>query len=168
MVTCAITSCKNTSAKISKNTHGITFHRFPKDKGRRRQWEVAVNREEQWTSTASSAVCSEHFEASDFYLTERGLRKLSCDAVPSINISACQPVEPTIADLEPVDIHPNDTEEVINLKYKVRRLEVLAESRRRKVQVLWQTKRRLRIRLARMKIILKHLISAKKDKVTEM
>lgn len=40
-----------------------------------------------WTSTASSTVCSEHFEAADFYLTESGLRRLAIDSVPSINIS---------------------------------------------------------------------------------
>lgn len=61
--------------------------RFPRDKARRKQWEVAVNREEDWSSTESSAVCSEHFDASDFYLTESGLRRLSCEAVPLHNIS---------------------------------------------------------------------------------
>lgn len=28
MVSCAVANCKNTSAKISKNKDGITFHRF--------------------------------------------------------------------------------------------------------------------------------------------
>lgn len=60
--------------------------RFPRDKERRRLWEQAVDRRD-WTSTASSTVCSEHFEAGDFYLTESGLRRLAIDCVPSINIS---------------------------------------------------------------------------------
>lgn len=61
--------------------------RFPRDKERRKQWEVAVNREVEWSSTSSSAVCSEHFNTEDFYLTESGLRRLSMEAVPALNIS---------------------------------------------------------------------------------
>ncbi|XP_052752096.1 THAP domain-containing protein 2-like [Galleria mellonella] len=164
MVSCAVSNCKNTSGKISKNKDGITFHRFPRDKERRRQWEVAVNREEEWSSTASSAVCSEHFEANDFYLTESGLRRLSVDAVPSINISPCQAPEPTISKLQPIDVTPTDTEEVIKLKYRVRRLEVIAESRKRQLNLMWQRKRRLRKKLEQMKCLIKHLIKNKRDK----
>ncbi|KAM3961944.1 uncharacterized protein ACR2FA_004034 [Aphomia sociella] len=163
MVSCAVSNCKNTSGKISKNKDGITFHRFPRDKERRRHWEVAVNREEEWSSTSSSAVCSEHFEANDFYLTESGLRRLSVDAVPAINISPCQAPEPTISKLQPIDITPTDTEEVIKLKYKVRRLEVIAESRKRRLNLMWQRKRRLRKKLERMKCMVKHLIRNKRD-----
>lgn len=60
--------------------------RFPRDPDRKRLWEIAVNREE-WSATLSSAVCSEHFHAKDFYITVSGLRRLSIEAVPSINIS---------------------------------------------------------------------------------
>lgn len=63
------------------------LRRFPRDSERRKQWEIAVNREENWASTSSSAVCSEHFNAEDFYLTESGLRRLSMNAVPALNIS---------------------------------------------------------------------------------
>ncbi|XP_059049810.1 THAP domain-containing protein 2-like [Achroia grisella] len=162
MVSCAISNCKNSSAKISKNKDGITFHRFPRDKERRQQWEVAVNREQEWSSTTSSAVCSEHFEANDFYLTESGLRRLTVDAVPSINISPCQEPEPTISKLQPVDITPTDTEEIIELKYKVRRLEMIAESRKRRLNLMWQRKRRLRKKVERMKCLIKHLIKNKR------
>lgn len=61
--------------------------RFPRDKDRRKQWEVAVNRENEWTSTESSVVCCEHFDIKDFYLTDSGLRRLSLEAIPSLNIS---------------------------------------------------------------------------------
>ncbi|KAJ8732357.1 hypothetical protein PYW08_015087 [Mythimna loreyi] len=162
MVSCAVANCKNTSAKISKNKDGITFHRFPRDKGRRKQWELAVNREEAWSSTASSAVCSEHFEAKDFYLTESGLRRLSVEAVPAINISPCQELEPTISRVEPIDILPTDSEEVIKLKYKVHRLEIIAETRKKRLNLMWQGKRRLRKKLERMKLLIKHLIINKK------
>ncbi|KAG6459667.1 THAP domain-containing protein 2 [Manduca sexta] len=162
MVSCAIATCRNTSAKISKNKDGITFHRFPRDKERRRQWEVAVNREKEWSSTLSSAVCSEHFVAVDFYLTESGLRRLSMEAVPTINISPCQEPEPTITVTKPVDIKPTDTEEVIQLKHKVRRLEVIAESRKKRLNLMWQSKRRLKKKLERMACLIKNLIKIKK------
>uniref|UniRef100_A0A2H1WUK2 SFRICE_037746 n=1 Tax=Spodoptera frugiperda TaxID=7108 RepID=A0A2H1WUK2_SPOFR len=163
MVSCAVASCRNTSAKISKNKDGITFHRFPRDKERRKQWELAVNREEEWSSTASSAVCSEHFETKDFYLTESGLRRLSVEAVPAINISPCQEPEPTISRVQPVDIQPTDSEEVIQLKYKVHRLEIIAENRKKRMNLMWQGKRRLRKKLERMKCLVKHLIKNKKE-----
>ncbi|XP_063821272.1 THAP domain-containing protein 2-like [Ostrinia nubilalis] len=158
MVTCAVANCKNTSGKFSKNKDGITFHRFPRDKARRKKWEVAVNREQDWNSTESSAVCSEHFDASDFYLTESGLRRLSCEALPMYNISPCQPLKATISEVEPVDIKPTDSEEVIKLKYKVRRLEAIAESRKRRLNLMWQRKKRLRKKLEQMRTYVKHLI----------
>ncbi|XP_034824585.1 THAP domain-containing protein 1-like [Maniola hyperantus] len=158
MVNCAVQSCRNTSAKLKKDKHGITFHRFPRDPDRRRQWEVSVNREKKWTSTTSSVVCSEHFDAQDFYLTESGLRRLCINAVPSINISICQTPAPTISNQPIVDIKPTDTEEVIQLKLKVRRLEVIAENRKRRLYLLWQGRKRLRKKLDSMKTIIKHLI----------
>ncbi|XP_026329014.1 THAP domain-containing protein 2-like [Hyposmocoma kahamanoa] len=162
MVTCAVVNCKNTSAKTSKNKDGITFHRFPRDKERRRLWEQAVDRRD-WTSTASSTVCSEHFEARDFYLTESGLRRLAIDSVPSINISPCQQPEPTISQIEPIDLKPTDTEEVIQLKYRVKRLEAIAENRKRRLNLMWQSRRRLKKKMDRMKCMIKHLIKNRKD-----
>lgn len=163
MVNCAVANCKNTSTKISKNKDGITFHRFPRDKERRKKWEVAVNREEEWTSTPSSAVCSEHFNTEDFYLTESGLRRLSLEALPVLNISPCQDPEPTISRIQPVDIKPTDSEEVIQLKHKVRRLEIIAENRRKRLNIMWQGRNRLRKKLDRMKCMVKHLIMNKRD-----
>ncbi|CAK1603747.1 unnamed protein product [Parnassius mnemosyne] len=166
MVGCVVSNCKNSSGKISKHKNGITFHRFPRDKNRKYQWEIAVNREEGWCSTSSSAVCSEHFATNDFYLTESGLRRLSLNAVPSINISPCQEPEPTICIMEPGNVNPTDSEEVVKLKYKVRRLEALAEMRKRRLNLMWQSKRRLRKKLAQMKCLVKHLI--KNEQYKEM
>ncbi|XP_013134309.1 PREDICTED: THAP domain-containing protein 5-like [Papilio polytes] len=158
MVSCVVIRCRNCSGKISKNKDGITFHRFPRDKVRKRKWEIAVNREAGWSSSTSSTVCSEHFITKDFYLTESGLRKLSQDAVPSINISACQDYEPTICNSETVVINSNDSEEVLQLKCKVRRLEELAEFRKRKLNHMVRGKKRLKKKYAQMKYLLKHLI----------
>ncbi|XP_013185203.2 THAP domain-containing protein 1 [Amyelois transitella] len=164
MVSCAVASCKNSSAKISKNKDGITFHRFPRDKDRCQQWVVAVNREQGWAATSSSAVCSEHFLTQDFYLTDSGLRRLSVNAIPVINISACQAPEPTISKLPPIDINPTDTDEVIQLKHKVRRLEIIAENRKRRLNLMWQRKKRLRKKIERLKGLLRHLVKVKKAK----
>lgn len=71
------------------------LYRFPLDKERLKRWEIAVNRDHDWTPTSSSVVCSEHFDASNFYLTESGLRRLSREAVPSINISVSKETRST-------------------------------------------------------------------------
>ncbi|XP_026486061.2 THAP domain-containing protein 2-like [Vanessa tameamea] len=166
MVCCAVTMCKNTSTKISKNKDGITFHRFPRDPDRRCLWEIAVNREDEWSASAFSAVCSEHFDIKDFYITEGGLRRLSVDAVPCVNISACQIPKPTFSNL-PIDVKPSDSDEVMKLKFKVNRLEIIAENRKRRLHMMWQGRRRLRKKLERMKCIIKHLIRYKEDKLSE-
>ncbi|XP_063532107.1 THAP domain-containing protein 1-like [Cydia strobilella] len=161
MVSCAVTNCKNTSVKITKHTNGITFHRFPRDKKRRRQWEVAVDRE-NWSATASSAVCSEHFDAKDFYVTDSGLRRLSVEAVPVINISICQPRAQTVTELQPADISPTDSDEVIKLKYKLRRLEIVSSNRKRRIYELWKSNKKFKKKLQQMKAVIKHLIQNKK------
>ncbi|GBP61217.1 hypothetical protein EVAR_37483_1 [Eumeta japonica] len=75
----------------------------------------------------------------------------------------CQSPKPTISKWEPVYIGPDDSEEVVKLKHKVRRLEVIAENRKRRLNLMWQSKRRLRKKLERMKTVIKHLIRIKKD-----
>lgn len=82
-------------------------------------------------------------------------------------LKACQAPEPTISNLLPIDVSPTDTEEVIKLKYKVRRLEVIAENRKRRLNIMWQSRRRLRKQVERMKCIIKHLIRYKQDKQCE-
>ncbi|XP_072940442.1 uncharacterized protein [Epargyreus clarus] len=164
MVNCSVANCKNTSAKISKTKDGITFHRFPRDEERRQQWEIAMNREEDWSSTTSSAVCSEHFEAKDFYITESGLRRLCVDAVPTINISPCQELVPTISCTQPIDIDTSDSDEVIQLKYRVKRLEIISNNRKRKINLIGQSKRRLKEKVELMRGLIKHLIENNEKK----
>lgn len=78
----------------------------------------------------------------------------------------CQDIEPTISRIEPADIKPTDSEEVIQLKYKIRRLEIIAENRKKRLNLMWQGKRRLRKKLERMKCMIKHLIKNKQDNGT--
>lgn len=75
----------------------------------------------------------------------------------------CQEPELTISQVQPIDLQPTDTEEVIQLKYKVRRLEVIAENRKRRLNLMWQSRRRLKKKLDRMKCMIKHLIKNRKD-----
>lgn len=55
-------------------------------------------------------------------------------------------------------INSNDSEEVLQLKCKVRRLEELAEFRKRKLNHMVRGKKRLKKKYAQMKYLLKHLI----------
>ncbi|XP_023937833.1 THAP domain-containing protein 5 [Bicyclus anynana] len=167
MVHCAVERCKNNSVKIKKDIDGITFHRFPCDPDRKRQWEISLNRDKKWSATPSSVVCSEHFNAQDFYLTESGLRRLCIAAVPTINISICQTPTPTISNTPIVDIKPTDTEEVVRLKLKVRRLEVIADNRKRRLIHMWQGKKRMKKKIQYMKSIIKDLIRYKQDELRE-
>lgn len=77
-------------------------------------------------------------------------------------LQPCQETEPTIIHVQPIDILPTDSEEVIKLKYKVHRLEIIAEARKKRLNLMWQGKRRLRKKLERMKLLIKHLIKNKK------
>ena len=52
---CAAFGCKNKQIK-----NGPSFHRFPKDEGRRKKWEAAVRRE-GWHPTEYTRICGDHF-----------------------------------------------------------------------------------------------------------
>lgn len=161
MVSCSVINCKNNS-NINKKIDGITFHRFPRNKHRCKQWIVAVNRENKWSPSISSVVCSDHFKLDNFYVTENGLRRLSNDALPTINISPSQVPEQTISTSE-IDTKSTDTLEVIELKEKVHRLEVLAENRKKRMYRLWLARNRMRKKLKTMRYLVKHLILFKRS-----
>ncbi|XP_028294570.1 uncharacterized protein LOC114456786 [Gouania willdenowi] len=61
----------------------LSFHRFPKDKERRRQWLVVAQRDEG-SLRMNSFLCSRHFEPTCFVLSDDGQLLLSADAVPTI------------------------------------------------------------------------------------
>jgi len=75
---CIVFGCKNRHLRNS----GFTFHRFPKDNVRRKQWLVAVKRE-YWTPTDRSSICSAHFKSSCFDRTGQTVR-LKENAIPTI------------------------------------------------------------------------------------
>ncbi|KAM4541851.1 uncharacterized protein PAE49_018711 isoform 2-T2 [Odontesthes bonariensis] len=61
----------------------LTFHRFPKDTEQRWKW-LAVAQRDEGSLRTNSYICSQHFEASCFTLTEDGQLSLLSDAVPTI------------------------------------------------------------------------------------
>ncbi|XP_029920947.1 THAP domain-containing protein 6-like, partial [Myripristis murdjan] len=80
-VFCAACGCNNRRS-IQTRSRGITFHKFPSDAGLRRQWEVALRRED-FVATETSKLCSEHFKPEDLDRTGQIVR-LRDGAIPSV------------------------------------------------------------------------------------
>ncbi|KAM9717770.1 THAP domain-containing protein 6 isoform 1-T2 [Menidia menidia] len=78
---CAAWKCTNRFT-VETRSHGLTFHRFPKDIEQRRVWETAVRRA-GFSATPSSMLCSEHFRPEDFDRTGQTVR-IRAGAVPSV------------------------------------------------------------------------------------
>ncbi len=69
---------------------------FPRDPARRKTWAAKVRRE-NWCPTNSSALCSEHFEPSQFQANARNDKIVLCkSAVPTIfsHVKASEPRRP--------------------------------------------------------------------------
>ncbi|KAM3933867.1 THAP domain-containing protein 2-like [Leptodactylus fuscus] len=77
---CAAFGCSNNS----KRDHQVTFHRFPSNPERRKQWLNLVNRE-NFSPSLHTFLCSNHFEESCFDRTGQTVR-LRTNAVPTIFI----------------------------------------------------------------------------------
>ncbi|XP_037604677.1 THAP domain-containing protein 6 isoform X2 [Sebastes umbrosus] len=69
---CSAWGCKNRRT-IQTKALGITFHKFPKAKELRLQWDTAVRREGFFTKKYA-VVCSEHFRLEDFDSTGQTVR----------------------------------------------------------------------------------------------
>ncbi|XP_066432204.1 THAP domain-containing protein 2-like [Eleutherodactylus coqui] len=78
--TCAAFGCSNNS----KRDNQVTFHRFPSNPERRKQWLNLVNRE-NFSPSLHTFLCSKHFEESCFDRTGQTVR-LRTNAVPTIFI----------------------------------------------------------------------------------
>ncbi|XP_077397144.1 THAP domain-containing protein 2-like isoform X1 [Festucalex cinctus] len=78
---CVAHGCKNErNAKVK--ARNITFHKFPKEKHKRRRWEVALCRE-NFVVSDYSVLCSAHFKPEDFDRTGQTVR-LRSGAIPSV------------------------------------------------------------------------------------
>uniref|UniRef100_A0A7N6C398 THAP-type domain-containing protein n=1 Tax=Anabas testudineus TaxID=64144 RepID=A0A7N6C398_ANATE len=78
---CAAFGCSNERNAKTKE-QGITFHRFPKDKVKRRAWTAALRRR-NFVPNDRSVVCSCHFNSEDFDRTGQTTR-LKEGVTPSI------------------------------------------------------------------------------------
>ncbi|KAI7800207.1 hypothetical protein IRJ41_025486, partial [Triplophysa rosa] len=66
---CAAWGCKNRRTTQTRS-RGITFHKFPKEKHLRRQWEISARK----NVSVHSVLCSEHFRPEDFDRTGQTVR----------------------------------------------------------------------------------------------
>ncbi|KAM3605598.1 uncharacterized protein V6R79_001603 [Siganus canaliculatus] len=112
---CAAYGCSN-ERSLQTRSRGITFHKFPKSRERRRQWELALKRD-GFAANDRSLLCSEHFRNEDFDRTGQTVR-LKAGAVPQIfnfpahlqrpiatrNTTASRKAEENL----PMDLHQDD------------------------------------------------------------
>ncbi|XP_056665285.1 sushi repeat-containing protein SRPX2 isoform X2 [Monodelphis domestica] len=77
------TNCAAAGCPATYNKHvNISFHRFPQEPKRRREW-VRLLRRDNFVPGKHAFLCSRHFEASCFDLTGQ-TRRLRGDAVPTL------------------------------------------------------------------------------------
>ncbi|XP_034547133.1 THAP domain-containing protein 6 isoform X1 [Notolabrus celidotus] len=78
---CAALNCKN-RCSVQTRSRGVTFHCFPKDTKRKKQWESALKRKD-FNASRSSMLCSEHFRWEDIDRTGQTVR-IRDGAIPSV------------------------------------------------------------------------------------
>nr|XP_061797068.1 THAP domain-containing protein 6-like [Nerophis lumbriciformis] len=86
-VYCAAFGCNN-KRNVRTKSQQITFHGFPKEKQIRKQWEVALRRQ-NFVASDHSVVCSAHFKPEDFDRTGQTVR-LRIGATPSVFSLPCE------------------------------------------------------------------------------
>ncbi|XP_071354948.1 uncharacterized protein [Trachinotus anak] len=80
----------------------LSFHRFPKEAEQRQRW-LAVAQRDEGSLRSSSCLCSRHFEASCFTLSEEGQLTLLADAVPTVIPVTEEDEVPVPSDLDFLD-----------------------------------------------------------------
>ncbi|XP_049881830.1 uncharacterized protein LOC126377866 isoform X2 [Pectinophora gossypiella] len=86
---CAVKSCKNRSSE-QKKKDGISYFYFPNNPIQREKWRkiIATERgEEFFKPNKRSQVCSDHFEATELYYSDKGRRMKKNTAVPQLKTS---------------------------------------------------------------------------------
>uniref|UniRef100_A0A3P9J4W0 THAP-type domain-containing protein n=1 Tax=Oryzias latipes TaxID=8090 RepID=A0A3P9J4W0_ORYLA len=78
-VKCKNSGCSNTSSE------SVSVYKFPKQETLLKQWTKQVQRTRaNWVPTASSTLCSEHFEADCFEETPQYKKVLKPNTIPTI------------------------------------------------------------------------------------
>uniref|UniRef100_A0A3P9JEC0 THAP-type domain-containing protein n=1 Tax=Oryzias latipes TaxID=8090 RepID=A0A3P9JEC0_ORYLA len=76
---CVAAGCSNTSSE------SVSVYKFPKQETLLKQWTKQVQRTRaNWVPTASSTLCSEHFEADYMGMHVRYKKVLKPNAIPTI------------------------------------------------------------------------------------
>ncbi|KAM6912829.1 uncharacterized protein FYW49_011265 [Xenentodon cancila] len=90
----------------------LSFHRFPKGAELRQKW-LAVAQRDEGSLRSDSHICSRHFDASCFTLTEEGEQMLTSDAVPTfVPVAAQGPEVPVSSD--DAFLYSNTLEDVLS------------------------------------------------------
>lgn len=126
------------------------------------KWIDAVKNPD-WEPNIWTKICSIHFPDSSIYETKNGLRRLTCDAVPSLFLEQPSPsnhhsetTEPVKLDIES-DQNNVDTPIIRKLKIEIVRLNNIAKQRRMRCNALYATCRRLKKKLTYLSAELKEV-----------
>ncbi|XP_053383450.1 52 kDa repressor of the inhibitor of the protein kinase-like [Mercenaria mercenaria] len=82
---CCVPNCK--SSGFDEN---ISMHKFPNDERQIKVWKDRIRRsgssatKDDFRVTASTRVCSKHFQSVDYVCPDAAKKRLKCDAVPSV------------------------------------------------------------------------------------
>ncbi|XP_050360362.1 THAP domain-containing protein 2-like [Nymphalis io] len=167
MPSCVYSKCTNYDSKVNKS-QGIGYHVFPTDEVRLQDW-IAIVRQQRnqsdWTPSKSSRICSDHFEACDKYVTNKGRTRIKKDAVPFIEVNRNEsiiiPNSPTSLDNVSISDKGDESKTPLNwaLRKRVRDLVIDKKDLQKRNKILNQKNKRLKIKVARMKLILKEIRS---------
>ncbi|KAF9420141.1 hypothetical protein HW555_003554, partial [Spodoptera exigua] len=101
MVTCVVPGCLSTKNKKSRD---CSFHQFPIDLVIREKWIRMLNRP-NYTPSKYSTICSKHFDAQCYAVTDGKRRRLRMGSVPTIGMPVKLPRQTTTylyRDIDPV------------------------------------------------------------------
>ncbi|XP_045165921.1 uncharacterized protein LOC123529598 [Mercenaria mercenaria] len=82
---CCVPNCK--SSGFDEN---VSMHKFPNDERQIKVWKDRIRRsgssatKDDFRVTASTRVCSKHFQSVDYVCPDAAKKRLKCDAVPSV------------------------------------------------------------------------------------
>ncbi|XP_049883490.1 THAP domain-containing protein 1-like isoform X9 [Pectinophora gossypiella] len=85
-MSCAVWGCSSHSGRKENSQQLLSFHRFPVDDNKKKEWIIRINRR-NWIPNKYSRICSKHFTADSFMCVPNSKwRRLRDDAIPTLNI----------------------------------------------------------------------------------
>ncbi|XP_049883487.1 THAP domain-containing protein 1-like isoform X7 [Pectinophora gossypiella] len=125
-MSCAVWGCSSHSGRKENSQQLLSFHRFPVDDNKKKEWIIRINRR-NWIPNKYSRICSKHFTADSFMCVPNSKwRRLRDDAIPTLNImdqtDEMNPVtkeEPFDEQSQPQDCVPMNSEIVPSTSSKI-------------------------------------------------